>query len=207
MSLPMVSLRDSMELSMKEAGVQEILQNTGAVGRMVDLRVELDAPGLLTFYMICGVDHIVCGGYDLRAFGETGDGVAVGHPYLRVIWNPFKQGALSLYMHDGAAVLTGYGGIDLPAVAVGDVLSTVADAEHREAALDAGKIGRGGLRVADRPRTAREDHAADTLVEGWYPVEWMDFAVNVQLPEPAADKLGDLGTEVEDDDFLRHIVG
>ena len=159
---------------------------------MIDLRVELDAPGLLTFYMVGGVDHIVGGGYHLRAFGETGDGVAVGHPDLRVGGNALEQGALLLDMHDGAAVLAGDGGIDLSAVAVGDVLSAVADAEHGEAALDAGEIGRGSLRVADGPRAAREDYAPDAAVEGGNLVEWMDFAVNVQLPEPAADKLGDL---------------
>ena len=159
---------------------------------MIDLRVELDAPGLLTFYMIGGVDHVVGGGYDLRAFGETCDGVTVGHPDLRVGGNALEQGALFLDMHDGAAVLPGDGGIDLPAVAVGDVLGTVADAEHGKAALDAGEIGGGGLRVADGPGAARENHAADAVVEGGYPVEWMDFAINVQLPESAADKLGDL---------------
>ena len=110
-------------------------------------------------------------------------------------------------MHDGAAVLTGDGRIDLPAVVVGDVLGAVADAEHGEAALDAGEIRRGSLGVADGPGAAREDHSADTPVEGGYLVEGMDFAVNVQFPEPAAYELGDLGTEVEDDDFLRHIVG
>ena len=116
---------------------------------MIDLRVELDAPGLLTFYMIGGVNHIIGGGYDLRAFGEAGDGVAVRHPDLRVGGYALEQGALFLYMHDGAAVLAGDGGIDLPAVAVGDVLGTVADAEHGEAALDAGEIRRGSLGIAD----------------------------------------------------------
>ena len=154
--------------------------------------MELHAPGLLSFYIIGGIDHIVGGGYDFRSFRETGDGVAVGHPDLRVGWNAFEQGALFLDVHDGPAVFTGDGRIDLPSVAVGNVLGSVADAQHRVTALDAGEIRAGSLAVPDGPGAARENHAPDAVVEDGNPVEWMDFTVNVQLPESAADKLGDL---------------
>ena len=80
LSLPMVSLRDPMELSMKEAGVQSPLHPQIRMAKF-------------SFYMICGVCHVVCRSDDFRTFWQTCNGVAVGHPYLRVIWNPFKQGA------------------------------------------------------------------------------------------------------------------
>ena len=103
-----------------------------------------------------------------------------------------EQGALFLDVHDGPAVFTGDGRIDLPSVAVGNVLGSVADAQHRVTALDAGEIRAGSLAVPDGPGAARENHAPDAVVEDGNPVEWMDFTVNVQLPESAADKLGDL---------------
>lgn len=85
-------------------------------------------------------------------------------------------------MEDCPAVFTGDGRVHFPAVAVGNVLCSVTDAQHGVAALDAGEIGAGGLAVPDGPGTARENHAPDAVVEDGDSVEWMDFAVNVQLP-------------------------
>ena len=63
---------------------------------MEHLGVELDGPNAL-----CApkgsVSNILGAADDLEAVGNGGDGIAVGHPYLRVLLEALEQRVLGVY--------------------------------------------------------------------------------------------------------------
>ena len=67
--------------------------------------------------------------------------------------------------------------------------------------IDLGCVG-----IADRARTAGKDDPLHAYIERRDLVERVDFTIDIQLPESSADELGDLGTEIKDDDFFGHFA-
>ena len=62
----------------------EVRQHLGAFRRVEHLRMELDGICLLSLEMESGIDHVIRGGDNLCIVRNGGDGVAVGHPNLRM---------------------------------------------------------------------------------------------------------------------------
>jgi len=104
----------------------------------------------------------------------------------------------------GPAVFAGEGTFYLAAVVMRKILRPVADAQQRELALDLRQVHLRGIRIPDRAGTAGQDDSLHGIVQDRHLVVRIDFTINIQLPEAAADKLRDLGAEVEDEDLIHH---
>ena len=60
------------------------------------------------------------------------------------------------------------------------------------------------LFIANRIGTSREDHAPYRFIQREL-VERMDFAIDIQLPNPTGDQLGVLRSEIQNQYFFLHI--
>jgi hypothetical protein len=106
--------------------------------------------------------------------------------------------------HLGVAELALGRALDLAAELAGHGLHAVADAQHRHAELEHRLRRAPVLGLVHRVGATGEDHAlrAETAHELVGHVEGMQLAVHLLLAHAARDELGDLGAEVEDEDFL-----
>ena len=170
---------------------------------MEHLGVELHRESGLAHDLEGGVRD-VCGLGDGDApFRETGDGVAVGHPHLGMDLDAVHQrGVRTDDIQYRPAVFPGEGAFDLAAAAVRDVLGAVADAQHRQPALHAVQVELRGVRVPDGAGAAGQDDTLHGVVQLRHLIERKNLAIDVQLPQAAADQLGHLGAEVEDQDLI-----
>ena len=175
---------------------------------MEHLRMELHGVGFLAVDLEGGVGDTVGRGDHPGSVRQGGNRISVGHPDLRMETDAFQQGRIRTDdIQHGAAVFPGEGPFDLAAVFVGEVLGSVADAEQREFSLDRGEFHLGCIGIADRAGTAGKDDALDTFVEDGYLVIGVDFAKDIEFPQPAADQLGHLGPGIENDDPFCHVGG
>ena len=181
----------------------EVAQQEAALQAMEHLGVELHAPQPLALSLIGGVDDLFGRGDGAEALGEGGDGVAVAHPYLRVVGKALEERVL---MVEGAKVrppvLAALGTFHASAVSVRHVLCAVADAEDRQASANAAKIHLESLGVVHAVRRTGENDTDDGVIIVRKLVVGQDFAEGVQFAHAAAYELRGLRTEIEDNDFL-----
>ena len=177
----------------------EIPEQLHAVGRVVDLRMELDGPRRFALDAVGGHVHLGRRSHDAVAVGHAGDRVTVRHPHLRGAGQSLHAPVVGFdYGEHRPSVFTARGGRHLAAEVLGEVLRAVADAQQRQPALDRREVDAGGFRVAHGEGRARENHAAHRRVDGGQVVEGVDFAVNAQLAYAAGDELRVLRAEVDD---------
>ena len=183
----------------------EILQQLFAVGRVIDLGVELNAPCPLAADPVGRHADVLRRSDDPVPFGNARDRVAVRHPHLRRRRKIAHQRVLRVaHGEHRTAVLAAGSGLHLAAEGVRKVLRAVADAQQRQPAPDRRKIGRRSLGIAHREGAARENHAPHRRVDRRNPVEGVDLAIDVQLAHTPRDELRVLRPEVENDDFFLH---
>jgi hypothetical protein len=158
-------------------------------------------------------DGAAGGGSDqLESGRHGGDLVAVAHPDVEqavpfgvaMVLDAVEEPAVAARPHLRVAELAVVGVFHFAAELLRHGLHAVADAQHRHAELEhdgrrldrALVIGGGVAAGEDDPDGAI---AAD---EVGVDVARMDLAVDPRFTHPARDQLGDLGTEIEDEDLL-----
>ncbi len=123
---------------------------------------------------------------------------------------PSNSGLSADDFHFGAAEFAVMAALDLAAELRRHRLLAVADAEHRHAGV-VDRFGRERrVLVEHRGRPARQDHRLRLHgEEGFFRLlERHDLAIDLLLPHPARDELGDLGAEIDDEDFVvQNFVG
>jgi hypothetical protein len=111
--------------------------------------------------------------------------------------------------HFGVAELTQVADIDLTAELLCHRLHAVANAQHRHAEFEHHLRHARRIRFGDRARAAGEDHALRREVanERRVDVVRMNFRIHVGFANATCNQLGDLRTEVEDQDLVVHGSG
>lgn len=87
-----------------------------------------------------------------------------------------------------------------------EVLGSVADAENGDFGTDARQIDSWCAVLTDGRGASRKDDTANRGVDFGAFVEGVYLAIDVLLPNPAADELGVLGTEVKNNYLLLHEI-
>ena len=143
------------------------------------------------------------GGDATEAFGQLGDGVAMGHPHLTVRSKVFQQRVVLFHpLEVGTSVFASAFGFHLATKSVCHQLGTIADAKDGILATNLREIELEGTFFIDTVRRARQDDAYHIGVILRKLVVWHDFAKRVQLAHTATDELGGLRTKIQNDDFL-----
>lgn len=172
---------------------------------MEDLWVELYRVGLLALDMEGGIGHIRGGCDDFSALGQLRNSVSVGHPDLRVGFHVLKQGAVSVHdVQHCPSIFPCKGTFHVTSAGIGEVLGSIADTKERKLALNAAQIRLGRIGVPHRAGTAGEDYSFHVWAKLRSFIEVVNFAIDIQFSEPAANELGDLRAEIEDNDFFCH---
>ena len=152
----------------------EVLQELLAVGRMVDLGVELDTPRLLALDVKGGDAHIFRAGNDPVGVGDPRNRIAMRHPHLRGRRKVLHERILGIaHREHRASVFAARSRLHLAAEGVGQILCAVADAQQRQPPLDLREVGVGawasrteeGLPERITPRT--EASIGGILLKGW----------------------------------------
>ncbi len=159
---------------------------------------------------------ILRAGQCLEASRQTVDPVTVTHPDRKRLeigdWRPVlsevegleisKQRHFGMHQFDFCWAVLAFGGrIHLTAQVVGQQLHTVADAQHRQSALQyvtgqvrcVGCVDAGRSAAQDEAHWAQPGHLLGRRVMGY------QLTVNFRLTHAAGDKLAILGTKVKDD--------
>ena len=184
---------------------REVGQHLRAFFRVEHFGMELHRVGLLPFYLVGGVLHIVRRCNDSRARGQFGNRVAVAHPHLARLAHALEQRRLFIdHRQHGTAIFAGNGAIHFAAKTLRDELCAIANAEQRQLPFDVRQIGNGSLFVAHRERTSAENHAFNVLTDGRNLIKRMDFAIDIQLAEAATNELRHLRAKVENENHFLH---
>ena len=193
-----------------------MLQHAGTLTGVCHFRVELhavEATGLI------GHGRMGAGrglGYGGEAGRDLGDLVAVAHPDVQQgvavlcdgVFDVAQEGAglagVAQHFDLGITEFTQGGGLHLAAQLLGHGLHAVADAEHRHTGVEDVLGGTGAARLGHGFRAAGEDDAARIefadLLFGYVPGP--QLAVDADFTDTTGDKLGVLGTEIQDEDAV-----
>ena len=164
--------------------------------------MELDREGRLALDLIGGVWDVSGLGDGHAPFREAGDRVAVGHPHLGMDPDTvYERGIRTDDVQHRPAIFPGQGALDLAAAVVRDVLGAVTDAQDRQLAFHTVQVELRGVGVADGTRAAGQDDTLHGVIQRRHFIKRKDLAIHIQLPQAAADQLGHLGAEVEDQDL------
>ncbi|MNH13722.1 hypothetical protein D3C79_733030 [compost metagenome] len=193
-----------------------MFEQTGTLTGVGHFRVELHA---VEFLLFAGHGRMGAGG-GLRDRGEAGRDlghlVTVAHPDVQQgvavggdgVFDVAQQGAgltgLTQHFDLGITKLTFGGRLHLATELLGHGLHAVADAEHRHAGVEHVLGGAGAAGLGHGLGAAGEDDAVGIefadLRFGHIPGP--QFAVDTDLTDTAGDKLGVLGTEIQDQDTV-----
>ena len=187
---------------------EEVADHLRAVFGVMHFGVELQ--GVDAAFVAAHGGHVEGGG----AAGHDEAGrrrlhlVAVGHPHAGAFafgegGNAVPQGAVGHLFKVGGAVFAGFGLGEHAAELVGEKLHAVADAEHRHAEFKQALVEAGSVLFAHAGGAAGKNdgvgmHGGHGLGGG---DAGMNFGIDSGLAHAAGDELGDLGAEVENDDF------
>ena len=188
----------------------EVAQNLRALRRVLDLRVKLHAVQAALHVAHRRVRRIVRVRQRHEALRRALDAVAVRHPHVDLVGHAVEQRVVAVRVRDlrEAEFLLLRPG-DHAAERVGQRLHPVADAQHRQPALEdvAGHLRRAFL--VDAVRSAGEDVALRLMHVDLFGVGVAreDLGVNALLAHAPGDQLGVLRAEVEDGDAAAAKIG
>ncbi|CAM2159526.1 Cytosine deaminase [Paraburkholderia tropica] len=195
----------------------EAFEHRAALHRMRDFRVPLQAVEVTRLVGHRRDRARFRRRHQLEARRHFDDLVAVAHPHLEhavafrraEVFDAVQEARVIARAHFGIAEFAQVAAVDLAAELLGHRLHAVADAEHGHAQLEHGLRGTRRVGFGDRIRTARKDDAlrCEFANERVVDVVRVDFRVDVGFAHAARDQLGDLRTEVEDQDFVMHGSG
>ena len=183
--------------------VSEVVQQLAAVRGVHDLGVEHRAVIAAGVVGDDGERRALAAGDHAEARRQAGDAVAVAHPHLLACaGRPYavEQVAVVGDVHGRCAELVMLADADLAAQMRAHRLLAVADAEHRQAAVEhqAGHARAGGL--GDAGGAAGQDIRAG--VEGQQARRvggrGHDLAIHAGFADPPGDQLGELAAEIQD---------
>ena len=154
-------------------------------------------------------------GHELEARRHFGDLVAVAHPDLQhavAFWRVkvgdiFQQRGMAAGAHFGVAKLACGACLDLATQLLRHGLHPIADAQHRHAQFEH-RVRRLVVHLVHAGVAAGKNHALELAVgrKLAHPfaahIAGVHFAIHMRFAHAAGDELGDLGTEIEDEDFL-----
>ena len=196
-----------------EAGdvAHEIAQQRRAVRRVHHFEMELGGVEFARVVADDGDRRIGRGAEHLEARRQLGHAVAVAHPdriFFALAPNALQKRALGDHLDLGAAEFAVMAALDLAAELRRHRLLAVADAEHRNAGVIDRLRRQRRILVEHRGRPARQDdrlrlHRAEG---GLGLLVRHDLAIDPLLPHPPRDQLGDLGAEIDDEDFVVQIL-
>ena len=181
--------------------VQEVLEHTLAVGRVLDLGVPLHAVELLLVAREGGHRSRCRGGEHDEAVRRLRDRVAVAHPGRLFFGLAVEQDARVAHGDVGRSVLALAGVRDLAAEGRRHHLEAVADAEHRHAEFEDLAVelrstlfvdARGSAGEHDSRRALRDHLGRSDRVRN-------DLGVDARLAHTSCDQLRVLGAEVDDE--------
>ena len=187
--------------------IQEVADHVGAMLRMIDLRVVLDA---VEAAALIADGHIGAGvgvGHQSEALRHLLHVVPVTHPGDALGGKALEELAGRIEIRLGLAVLPGgvVLGLGNPAAQVmGHQLTAVADAQDGHAPGENGRVHLGGFGIIHAVgATGKDDadgiHGADVRQRGGV---GLYLAVDAALPDPAGNELIVLSAEVQHDDSL-----
>ena len=152
-----------------------------------------------------GGDGIVRAAGDFKAGGNFDDVVTVGIPDIQRGGDAGEKFRAGREVERGAAVFAAFGGGNFSAERVRHPLHAVANAEHRDAEVEHGRVAVRSVFIVDRANGAAGKDDADGL-------ERADFVElrgarehggeNLLFADAAGDELRVLAAEVEDDDAV-----
>ena len=183
----------------------EVAQDVAAARRVDDFGVELDAVQVAGRIGQTGERRGVGLGGRPEALGQPGDRVAVAHPDRLLAIDTGEQAVVPGDGHAGRPVFPlSVGREDVAAELVGHQVRAVADPEDRDPAGPDRRIRSRRALVVDGVRAARQDDRAgpaalQLLVRR---VVRQELGVDVELADAARDQLGELASEIEDDNGL-----
>jgi hypothetical protein len=102
------------------------------------------------------------------------------------------------------AILAGAGGQYLATVKMGNMLRAIANTQYGQSAVELCKIKMRRVLLPNRIGTAGKDKALYAAVNFGKMIEWVDLAVNIELPDTARYELGKLRAKVKNKDFFLH---
>ena len=184
--------------------VEEILQDFGAVLRVYHLRVELHAVELL----FRALHRRMAAAGTLGNGSEAGGGRfhlhPVAHPVNSLFRHPGKEGGGGVDGQLGLAVFPGNGLAALAAQKMHHQLHAVADAQHRDAQGEQGRIHRRCAFFKHRGRAAGEDQRIRPegahLIHG--DAKGLQLAVNAALAHPAGHQQIILPAKIQNQNLL-----
>src|SRR6266540_141796 len=180
--------------------VQEVLQQVGAVRRVDDLRMELDAVETSLGMLEGGDRGRGRGGGHLRAHRRLDDRVAVAHPHRLLAGNSLEERAAPR-LQRRLAELGHPGAVDAAAELLSHQLHPVADAERGDAELEQLRIDtRRAFRVHRRRAAAQDQRErvarANPIRSNGVPDQ---LRIDAAFAHPPRDQLRVLPAEVDDE--------
>ncbi len=183
----------------------EVAQYRRTALAVMDFRMELYTPDLLTAEAESCILHALRGADHLCTLRQTGDCVSMRHPHRGFGRNPREKRVGSIRnLEGGAAIFARTGRSHIPAAVIGEPLSPIADAEQRHTASDGRQVRLRRISIPDGSGTSGQDHTLDFRKVGRYLVERPYFAIDTDFTHPARDELGVLRAEVENQ-YLIHL--
>ncbi len=132
--------------------------------------------------------------------------VAMAHPDIEPMVESVKECAGTVYIDGGRAIFTGYPAFEIPAEDICEELQPIADSEHGDAKVKDPRINPGMAFFEYRGRPSGKDNRLGrkgAQIGARY-IMGEDLTIHTALPDATGDKLGVLGTEVEDCYKLTH---
>ena len=182
---------------------QEIREHLAATGRVRDLGMELHGVQRQPVVFDRRNRRILTRRRDVPSRRRLVHVVAMAHPHRRRgAGGKSLEKLAALNANVRSAVFPPRRRNHAPASKLCQHLHPVAQPEHRDAHREELRLSRGHPLAVHRVRPTRQDHALRLPVADprHVPRRRMDLAIHMLLPHPARNQLGELRTEVHDQD-------
>ena len=166
--------------------------------------VELDAVGGLALNMKCRDLDGIGFSDNFEGFRNGNNRITVRHPNLRKRRNCIQQRRVRMVRKHGPTVFAVFGGFDFAAECMGQQLCAVANPQQRHFAPKKAHVDAGRAFVAYGIGASRKDNSLYIRRNFGDFIEGMNFAVNIQFADASSDELGELRTEIKNQNLFGH---